>query len=78
MRLLRKRRKLLRRVVKVEVDQREMDALIDRSYLAAEDRNNPDAVAAAVTACFSDPLALENPLPIRSSSSWVDPMELKA
>jgi hypothetical protein len=56
MRLLRKRRKLLRRVVKVEVDQREVDALIARSYLAPEDRNNPVALIAAVTACFSDAL----------------------
>jgi hypothetical protein len=29
--------------MKVEVDQREVDALIDRSYLAPDDRKNPEA-----------------------------------
>jgi len=43
-------------VVKVEVDPGEVDALIDRGYLAPKDRDNLEVLAAAVTAFFSDAL----------------------
>ena len=56
MRLFRRRRKFRRQVVKVEVDPVEVDALIDRGYLEAKDRDNRELLAAAVTACFSDAL----------------------
>jgi hypothetical protein len=42
--------------VKVEVDPREVEALIERGYLEPKDRDDPEALAAAVTACFSDAL----------------------
>jgi hypothetical protein len=38
------------------VDPREVDALIDRGYLEAKDRDDREVLAAAVTACFSDAL----------------------
>jgi hypothetical protein len=53
-RLFRRRRKFRRRVVKVEVDPGEVDALIERGYLEPQDRDDREALAAAVTACFSD------------------------
>jgi len=56
MRLFRKRRKFRRQVVRVEVDPGEVDALIDRGYLQPKDRADPELLAAAVTACFSDAL----------------------
>jgi hypothetical protein len=56
MRLFRRRRKFRRQVVKVEVDPGEVDALIDRGYLHPKDRDDPEVLAAAVTACFSDAL----------------------
>jgi hypothetical protein len=56
MRLLRRRRKFRRQVVKVEVDPGEVEALIDRGYIEPKDRHNLEALAAAVTACFSDAL----------------------
>ena len=56
MRLYRRRRKFRRRVVKVEVDPREVDALIGRGYLELKDRDDLAALAAAVNACFSDDL----------------------
>jgi hypothetical protein len=56
MRLFRRRRKLRRQVVKVEVDPREVEALIDRGYLEPKDRDDLEVLAAAVTACFSDAL----------------------
>jgi hypothetical protein len=40
MRLFRRRRKFRRQVVKVEVDPGEVDALIDRGYLGAKDRDD--------------------------------------
>jgi hypothetical protein len=43
-------------VVKVEVDPGEVDALIDRGYLEAKDRDDQEVLAAAVTAFFSDAL----------------------
>jgi hypothetical protein len=43
-------------VVKVEVDPGEVEALIDRGYIEPKDRHNLEALAAAVTACFSDAL----------------------
>jgi hypothetical protein len=55
-RLFRRRRKFGRQVVKVEVDPGEVDALIDRGYLQPKDRDDPEVLAAAVTACFSDAL----------------------
>jgi hypothetical protein len=42
--------------VTVEVDPREVDALIDRGYLEPKDRDDLVALAAAVNACFSDNL----------------------
>jgi hypothetical protein len=56
MRLFRRRRKFQRQVVTVEVDPREVDALIDRGYLEPKDRDDLVALAAAVNACFSDDL----------------------
>ena len=56
MRLFRRRRKFQRQVVTVEVDPREVDALIDRGYLEPKDRDDLVALAAAVNACFSDNL----------------------
>ena len=38
------------------MDPREVDALIDRGYLEAKDRDDREVLAAAVTACFSDAL----------------------
>ena len=55
-RLFRRRRKFRRQLVKVEVDPGEVDALIDRGYLQPKDRDDPEVLAAAVTACFSDAL----------------------
>ena len=49
-------RKFRRQLVKVEVDPREVDLLIDRGYLEPKDRDDPEVLAAAVTACFSDAL----------------------
>jgi hypothetical protein len=43
-------------VVKAEVDPGEVDALIDRGYLEPKDRHDPEFLAAAVTAFFSDAL----------------------
>ena len=40
----------------VEVDPREVDALINRGYLKPHDRDDLDALAAGVNACFSDGL----------------------
>jgi hypothetical protein len=54
MRLFRRRRKFQWLVVTVEVDPREVDALIDRGYLEPKDRGDREALAAAVTAFFSD------------------------
>lgn len=56
MRLFRKRRKFRRLVVRIEIDQREVDVLIDRGYLQPKDRNDRQVLADAVTACFSDAL----------------------
>jgi hypothetical protein len=43
-------------VVKVEVDPGEVEALIDRCYLQPKNRGDREALAAAVTAFFSDAL----------------------
>jgi hypothetical protein len=43
-------------MVKVEVDPREMEALIDRGYLEPKDRDDREVLAATVTAYFSDAL----------------------
>jgi hypothetical protein len=43
-------------VVKVEVDPGEVDALIDRGYLQPKDRDDLEALAAAVNEYFSDAL----------------------
>jgi hypothetical protein len=56
MRLFRGRRKLRWHVVRVDVDPGEVDVLIDRGYLEPKDRDDREALAAAVTACFSDAL----------------------
>jgi hypothetical protein len=56
MRLFRRRRKFRRQVVKVEVDPREVEALIDRGYIDPKDRDDLEVLAAAVTAFFSDAL----------------------
>ena len=40
----------------VEVDPREVDALIERGYLEPNDRVDREALAAAVNACFYDAL----------------------
>jgi hypothetical protein len=56
MRLSRKRKKLGKVVVTVEVDPGEVDALIDRGYLQPKDRDDLKVLAAAVTAFFSDAL----------------------
>jgi len=54
--LFRRRRKFRRQLVMVEVDPREVDALIDRGYLEPQDRDDREALAAAVNACFYDAL----------------------
>ena len=56
MQLFRRRRKFRRQVVKVEVDPGEIDALIDRGYLQPKDRDDQEALAAAVNEYFSDAL----------------------
>jgi hypothetical protein len=56
MRLFRRRRKFRRQVVKVEVDPGEVDAPIDRGYLQPKDRDDREALAAAVNEYFSDAL----------------------
>jgi hypothetical protein len=56
MRLFRRRRKFGRQVVNVEVDAGEVDALIDRGYINPKDRDDLEALAAAVTTFFSDAL----------------------
>jgi hypothetical protein len=56
MRLFRRRRKFRRQVVKVEVDPGEVDALIDRGYLQPKDRDDREALAAAVNEYFPDAL----------------------
>jgi hypothetical protein len=40
----------------VEVDPREVDALIDRGYIDPKDRDDLEVLGAAVTAFFSDAL----------------------
>jgi hypothetical protein len=55
-RLFRRRRKFRRQLVTVEVDPREVDALIERGYLEPNDRDDREALAAAVNACFYDAL----------------------
>jgi hypothetical protein len=52
MRLSRKRKKLGKVVVTVEVDPGEVDALIDRGYLEPKDRDDLESLAAAVAASF--------------------------
>jgi hypothetical protein len=52
MRLFRKRRKFRRRVAKVEVDPAEIDALIQRGYLDPSDRDDLEALGAAVSVLF--------------------------
>jgi hypothetical protein len=42
--------------VKVEVDPREVEALIERGYLEPKDRDDLEVLAAAVTTFFSDAL----------------------
>ena len=54
--LSRKRKKLGKVVVTIEVDPGEVDALIDRGYLQPKDRDDLKVLAAAVTAFFSDAL----------------------
>ena len=56
MRLSRKRKKLGKVVVTIEVDPGEVDALIDRGYLQPKDRDDLKVLAAAITAFFSDAL----------------------
>ena len=56
MRLSRKRKKLGKVVVTVEVDPGEVDALVDRGYLQRKERDDLEALAAAVTTFFSDAL----------------------
>jgi hypothetical protein len=41
----------------VEVDPREVDALIDRGYIDPKDRDDLEVLGAAVTAFSSDALA---------------------
>ena len=53
---IRRRQKFRRQLVMVEVDPREVDALIERGYLEPQDRDDREALAAAVNACFSDAL----------------------
>ena len=54
--LFRRRQKFRRQLVMVEVDPREVDTLIDRGYLEPQDRDDREALAAAVRGCFSDAL----------------------
>ena len=53
-RLFRRRQRFRRQLVTVEVDPREVDALVDRGYLEPQDRDDREAFAADVNGCFSD------------------------
>ena len=54
MRLLRRRRRFQRRVLQVEINPAELDALVARGYLAAKERDDVGAIGFAVSALLSD------------------------
>ena len=54
MRLHRRRRRLQRRIVKLEVDNTEIDAMVKRRYLEPGDRDDLTAVEEAANWFFSD------------------------
>jgi hypothetical protein len=56
MRLHRRRRRLRRRLVQIEVDDVERDVMVKRGYVEARDRDNQRAIEAAANAFFSDAL----------------------
>ena len=56
MRLYRRRQARRRRVVRLEVDAIEIEALINRGYLALDAREDWSAIEQAAAACFSDAL----------------------
>jgi hypothetical protein len=57
MRLYRRRRRRGRRVVRVEIDAAEVEALVRRGYLEPKDREDASAIEAAANAAMSDLLA---------------------
>jgi hypothetical protein len=54
MRLYRHRRRRGRRVVRVEIDAAEVEALVTRGYLEPKDREDQSAIEAATNAAISD------------------------
>jgi hypothetical protein len=59
MRRFRRRWRLRRLSVRIDVDQSEIDALIKRGYLETPQRDEVTAIGHAVTALVSDVLVLE-------------------
>ena len=59
MRQFRRRRRYRRLSVRTEVDQDVIDALIDRGYVEAAQRDNPAAIGEAVAAFLSDELVFK-------------------
>jgi hypothetical protein len=54
MRLYRHRRRRGRRIVRVEIDATEVEALVRRGYLEPKDREDASAIEAAANAAISD------------------------
>ena len=54
MRLYRHRRRRGRRIVRVEIDAREVEVLVRRGYLEPKDREDQSAIEAATNAAISD------------------------
>ena len=59
MRQFRRRRRYRRLSVRTEVDQDVIDALIDRGYVEAAQRDNPAAIGEAIGAFLSDELVFK-------------------
>jgi hypothetical protein len=59
MRQFRRRRRFRRLPVRTEVNQDVIDALIDRGYVQAAQRDNPAAIGEAVGAFLSDELVFK-------------------
>ena len=56
MRLYRKRRRHQRRVVRIEIDAADLEELVKRGYLGANDREDLSAIEWAANAFLSDAL----------------------
>jgi hypothetical protein len=59
MRQFRRRRRYRRLSIRTEVNQDVIDALIDRGYIEAAQRDNPAAIGEAVAAFISDELVFK-------------------